>query len=188
MRHALLATLVIGTVVAGCSSSDDRTATPTPESSSLSTAPPVQGPTGPGTIPTGAFMAPADLGQGWTATTPAVPPCPPSYARTAIRSTGLAEARGVLTETLATGVDITAAVAAWGRSLRACGFAVDDDPLGDAGLTAGMAGDSLVVTGTEGVLVIIHAHGRLAEARGEIADWADLAFGTSCVAAPDGCH
>jgi hypothetical protein len=103
---------------------------------------------------------------------------------------GLKDARGTLTETVATGTDVEAAVAAWHRALTGCGWSVSDDPLGDAGLRATSADSSarVVVTGTEGVLVVLHAGGGLAGASDELDGWADMALGTSCVAAPDGCH
>jgi hypothetical protein len=67
---------------------------------------------------------------------------------------------------------------------------VSDYALGDAGLDARSADGAarVVVTGTEGVLVLLHARGGLARAADEMDGWADLALGTSCAAAPDGCH
>ena len=188
MRQALLVALVLGSVVTGCSS-DGETAAPSPtDKAARTSAPAAAGPTAGPTIPVGAFVAPVDLGPAWTVHAPVATPCAPANSRSAIRSTGLAEARGLLTETLATGVDVAAAVTAWQRSLRACGFTVRDQPLGDAGLTAYKQGVAFAVTGTEGVLVVLHATGALADAQDELDGWADLALGTSCVAAPDGCH
>ena len=192
MRHALRA-VTLGVAPAGCSDPGGpvprTTATATPRVV-VSTSPPVLGPPGSGSVAAGAFVSPADLGTGWSTAAPLATPCAPSYAHTAVRSVGLAEQRGTLTETLATGVRVEAAVTAWQRSLQACRYDVQDDPLGDAGLVARSTDgqDAVVVTGTEGVLVVLHAHGELASATDELDGWADLALGTSCVAAPDGCH
>jgi hypothetical protein len=141
-------------------------------------------------VPDAAFVSAEDLGPGWAAGRALATPCPPRYARTAVRSVGLKQQRGTLSETLATGTDVEAAVTAWRASLEACRYDVEDDPLGDAGLIAVSPDgqDALVVTGTEGVLVVVHARGELASATDELDGWADLALGTSCVAAPDGCH
>jgi hypothetical protein len=192
VKQALLA-LVLGVTLAGCSTgdADDPGALPTaPATAAMTTAPPTQGPTSGAAVPTGAFIAPVDLGPGWTTAPAATTPCAPAFARTAFRRTGFAEERGTLTETLATGVDVSAAVAAWRQSLEQCGYDVRDDALGDASITARTrdGSDAVVVTGTEGVLIVLHAHGPLAQAHDEMDGWADLALGTSCVAAPDGCH
>jgi hypothetical protein len=177
--------LVLGLAAAGCSAgSVDGGTLP------LVTTPPPHGPTPEGNVPAGAFVAAADLGTSWHPAVALATPCAADYARSALRSTGLAEPRGTLTETLATGVDVPTAVASWKRSLQACGYAVHDDPLGDAGVTARSTdgADAVTATGTEGVLVVLHVHGALARATEELDGWADLALGTSCVAAPDGCH
>jgi hypothetical protein len=135
-------------------------------------------------------VSPADLGPGWSRTGAAPLPCPATFRRTALSSVGLTTGQGTLTETLATGADVAAAVAAWRTSLSGCGYDVQDDPLGDAGIraTSKDGQDALVVTGSEGVLVVVHAQGGLAGSPDDLDSWADLAFGTSCVAAPDGCH
>jgi hypothetical protein len=138
----------------------------------------------------GALLAPADLGPGWSKTAPESVGCPTGMPRTPSRSTGLRDARGTLTETVSTGAGVTSSVAGWRRALAGCGWSVSDYRLGDAGLSATSADRSarVVVTGTEGVLVVLHARGGLAGAADELDSWADMALGTSCVAAPDGCH
>ncbi|HTL24047.1 MAG TPA: hypothetical protein VL281_08425 [Mycobacteriales bacterium] len=188
--RALLLGLVLGVVLTGCSSGEpEDAASPSPTALPTS-APAAVGPTAGGSVPAGAFVSPGDLGTSWHAA-PALPtPCAPAYGRTRYGSRGLAEPRGTLTETLATGVDVPAAVAAWRTALRGCGFALGDERLGDASVAAVAkdGSDAVTVTGTEGVLVVLHAHGALARARDDLSAWADLALGTSCVAAPDGCH
>jgi hypothetical protein len=191
----LLLVATAALLLTGCSERDAaRTAVeddlPTPSAKPTLTAAITQGPEPGSTVPARAFVAPADLGTGWRAAPPAPLPCPPTFDRGAIRSVGLGEARGTLTETIATEVDITGTVKAWRASLTACGYGVQDDALGDAGVrgTSADGTDAVLVTGTEGVLVVMHAQGGLAEAAEELDAWADLALGTSCVAAPDGCH
>lgn len=186
MRPLLLA--VVGTLLlTGCSGRDEAPAPPaTPP---VPTRAVTQGPaTGP-TVPLGAFLKPGELGTGWRNALPAPLPCAPAFRRTAVRSVGFQDARGTLTETIATGVDLTRAARAWRASLQGCGYRVVDEALGDAGLraTARDGAEAVLATGTEGVLVVMHARGRLVPAE-ELDAWADLALGTSCVAAPDGCH
>ncbi|HUR51408.1 MAG TPA: hypothetical protein VMZ11_04725 [Mycobacteriales bacterium] len=195
MRGLLLAgglTLAL----AGCGAG--HSARPAPVASPPTTTP-VAGPTASATqraagpvsaVPAGALLSAADLGAGWSATRQQQVPCHAVVDADASRSTAMRESRGTLTETLSTGTAVERAVAAWRGALTRCGWAVRDDPLGDAGLHARSqdGADGVVVTGTEGVLIVLHAHGRLAAAQDELDSWADLALGTSCVAAPDGCH
>lgn len=166
----------------GVSSSPGPAPTASPPSSSAPSPEPAS-------VPAGALIAARDLGTGWSSTPPVLPTCrrPPASAQ---RSVGLASARGRLTETLVVRVPVEASVAAWRTQLRSCGYSVSDLALGDAGLVAHAAdgNTAVVVTGTEGVLVVLHAQGALARNQGELESWADLALGTSCVAAPDGCH
>jgi hypothetical protein len=141
-------------------------------------------------VPPSALLSPADLGAGWAKAAPQSVPCRTGLARTPSRSGGLQDARGTLTETVSTGAGVVRSVAAWRRALGSCGWSVSDYRLGDAGLSALSADRSarVVVTGTEGVLVVLHAGGGLAGAADEMDGWADMALGTSCPAAPDGCH
>jgi hypothetical protein len=187
----LLLGLVLGVALTGCSgSAAEDAASPSPTVTPTTPPPLVQGPSPSGTVPPGAFVSPADLGTSWHAAPVLATPCAPPYASTALGRTGLGEPRGTLTETLATGVDVPAVVAAWRTALRRCGYSVADAQLGDASVAAVAKDgiDAVTVTGTEGVLVVVHAHGALAQSPDDMAAWADLALGTSCVAAPDGCH
>lgn len=185
MRRLLLG-LVLGVALAGCSSgAAEHAASPHP------TPPPAaQGPVAGGAVPLGAFVKAADLGPSWHTAPVLTAPCAPAYARTSIGSNGLAEPSGSLTETLATGVDVAAAVASWRAALQRCGYQVRDDALGDASVAALSkdGADAVTVTGTDGVLVVLHARGALARSRDDMSGWADLALGTSCVAAAVGCH
>jgi hypothetical protein len=136
----------------------------------------------------GALLSPADLGEGWTKAAPVPVPCRVVLPVRPTRSAGLKDGRGTLTETVSSGIRVTSGVAAWRRALTGCGWAVSPYGLGDAGLSATSGSGRVVVTGTEGVLLVLHASGGLAGASDEMDSWADMALGTSCVAAPDGCH
>lgn len=186
-----LTAVALGLALAGCGGAGDTTAAPrdgasgSPRAATAALGPPVAS-----SVPSGALLSPADLGPGWASSLPAPPPCPSPSVGTASRSAGLTERRGTLTQTVAAGVDVSAAVASWRAALSRCGYAVRDDALGDASVSGSSpaGGDAVTVTGTEGVLVVLHARGALAAADDELQGWADLALGTSCVAAPDGCH
>jgi hypothetical protein len=139
-------------------------------------------------VAAGAFLRPQDLGPGWTSGPAAPPACAPAFAHAATARVGLRTPGGTLTEVIATGTDVAAVVPLWRSALTRCGYAVQAEQLGDAGVRATKAGEAVVVTGTEGVLVVLHAQGTAAGSSDDLDSWADLALGTSCVAAPDGCH
>jgi len=189
VRRALLTTAA-ALLLAGCSDNGDPTPQAEPTVVPTTAAAPLQGPTAGPTVALGAFVSPGDLGERWASGAAAALPCRPAFRHDAMRSVGLVEERGRLTETIATGVDIPAVVAAWRGTLAGCRYDVRDDDLGDAGITALSADgeDRVLITGTEGVLIVMHASGDLADESEELASWADLALGTSCVAAADGCH
>jgi hypothetical protein len=195
VRTVPWAALLLGLALSGCAS-DTVTATPpasaTPSSTSEATDPPgliePANPPPAGTVPRGALLKPVDLGPGWSSAPAAPPRCAPAQPPGATRSAGYAEARGRLSETVRVGWEVPPAVTAWRAALRRCGFTVGDLALGDSGLLATSSSAVVIVTGTEGVLVVLHATGGLAQAREELEGWADLALGTSCGAAPDGCH
>lgn len=191
-----LGALLLGAVLlAGCGSSEEDDPVvgpdvPEPSSALSSSQPPPAGPVVPGSLPENSVIAPADLGAEWSTAEPDPPPCAPALAPEGTRSAGLRQAGGRLTEALFSGLEVEPAVRAWRASLERCGYAVSELLLGDAGITA-RSGDgthTVVVTGTEGVVVVLHLTGEIAKATDELEGWADLALGTSCEAAPDGCH
>jgi len=101
-------------------------------------------------------------------------------------------ASGVVVETVATYKDAKAAdaaVAALGRSARSCGWGSVRDPrLGSASVSATEGARSMVAVATEGVLVLLVGTGDFTRDAGRWGSLVDLALGTSCPAAPDGCH
>ena len=81
-----------------------------------------------------------------------------------------------------------AAVADFERRLPDCGFDLGRDPrLGGSSLTASSGRSRLSVVAADGVTVLLLGSGSRTSGFG----WTgllDLALGTSCAAAPDGCH
>jgi hypothetical protein len=101
-------------------------------------------------------------------------------------------AAGVVVETVATYEDAEvadAAVTALGRSAAACGWTTGPDPrLGSASVAATDGTRSMVGVSAEGVVVVLVGTGGFTGDAGRWGSLADLALGTSCAAAPDGCH
>lgn len=82
-----------------------------------------------------------------------------------------------------------AAVAAMGEMASDCGWRADRDPrLGSASVAAKDASRSLAAVSAEGVVVLLIGSGPVARDAAGWASLVDLALGTSCAAAPDGCH
>ena len=99
---------------------------------------------------------------------------------------------GLVAETVATYPDDAAADAAvksLGRAAADCGWTDVSDPrLGSASVSAKDGGRSMVAVSTEGVVVVLVGSGRSTEQPGGWDSLVDLALGSSCPAAPDGCH
>jgi hypothetical protein len=181
--------------VTGCAAAEQQGFTPElpptvapvaePSASAAPEAPVVGRP-----VPASAVLAPTDLGAGWTSAAPTRVACSSGLPARPSRTAGVGDGRGTLTETVTSGADVAAAVAQWRSALARCGWSVSDYALGDAGLDARSTDGAarVVVTGAEGVVVLLHARGGLVRATDELDGWADLALGTSCAAAPDGCH
>ena len=163
---------------------------PEPSASASPSQPPPAGPVVPGSLPANSVIAPTDLGPEWSPTEAEPPPCAPDLTPEGTRTVGMKQTQGRLTEALYSGLEVEPAVRAWSDSLTRCGYSVSELRLGDAGLTARSKDQThaVVVTGTEGVVVVLHLTGTVAKATDELEGWADLALGTSCEAAPDGCH
>lgn len=99
---------------------------------------------------------------------------------------------GLVVETVATYEDADAAdeaVADLGRAAAACGWTAGRDPrLGSASVAATNGAQALVAVSTEGVAVLLVGTGDFTRDRMRWGSLVDLALGTSCPAAPDGCH
>lgn len=141
----------------------------------------------PGRVPPGALLTAADLGPGWSTTDAAASPCAPRESGPQASTVLVAPDGSRLAQTVAVAADGPAAVAEWRRALAGCGLAVTPLALGDAGASAHGAGARVLVTTAEQVLVVLRATGPLAADPG-LPDLGDVALGTSCPAAPDGCH
>ncbi len=113
----------------------------------------------------------------------------------AVRSSVLDSAGGRLVQTVATHHDAAAAQRAVPRlasRLKACGWASAEDlMLGEVGASLTRSGPSgretAIVLALEGVSITQVGSGSAAE-ENTWAALADLALGSSCPAAPDGCH
>ena len=82
-----------------------------------------------------------------------------------------------------------AAVAALAAAAGDCGWDGDPDPrLGSASAAATAGGRSMVAVSMEGVLVLLVGTGEFTGNKARWGSLVDLALGTSCPAAPDGCH
>ena len=99
---------------------------------------------------------------------------------------------GVVVETVATYRDDKAAdsaTAALAEAAAGCGWEAAPDPrLGSASVAATDGSRSMVAVSTEGVAVLLVGTGAVAKDPVRWGSLVDLALGTSCPAAPDGCH
>jgi hypothetical protein len=152
-------------------------------------------------VPAGALLDATTMGQvlggSWTASAAPADSCsaPRPGRSVGTRSTWLAGAGGTVIENVATynGSDDTSAVSALAKRLRGCGWTQGaEPPLGEHSAELSRNGSNgverVVVVTAEGVTVTVVGRGALA-ANGD--DWSaivDIANGTSCLAAPDGCH
>jgi len=99
---------------------------------------------------------------------------------------------GVVAETVATYRDAAAAdeaVKTLGEAAAGCGWKVGPDPrLGSASVAAEDGPRALLGVSAEGVVVLLVGRGDVTKDAARWGSLVDLALGTSCPAAPDGCH
>ena len=99
---------------------------------------------------------------------------------------------GVVTETVATYPDAgaaDAAVKAMRQTVAGCGWdGVGDPRLGSASVSAEDGPRSMVAVSSEGVVVLLIGEGAAVERAARWDSLVDLALGSSCPAASDGCH
>lgn len=132
------------------------------------------------------------LGGRWTEHPGGQDECltPEGALGTRSRSYGTSDA--LVVETVATYPDdeaADAAVAALGRRADRCGWVPAQDPrLGSASTAVSDGARGAVAMAAEGVVVLLVGTGSLTRDQGGWWSLADLALGTSCPAAPDGCH
>ena len=147
-------------------------------------------------VPTGAMLRTADvamqLGGSWSPREAdplgCTAPRGALAARTVLHASGTREVR----ETVATHRDPASAdraVTALADELAGCGWTVGADPrLGSASVAAVRGGRSLTAVAAEGVSVVLVGAGARVAAGWQWDALVDLAMGSSCPAAPDGCH
>ena len=153
------------------------------------------------TVPAGALLDARTTGEvlGGSWTSPAAPAdscaAPRPTRAVAARSTALTGAGGTIVETVSTynGEVGATAISNLAKRLRGCGWTQEaEPPLGahSAELSRkGSAGvERVVVVESEGVAVTVIGRGQVAANSDDWSAIVDVAIGTSCSAAPDGCH
>ena len=152
-------------------------------------------------VPPGALLDPetvgAVLGGSWSRGAPPVDSCAAPRPRRAVgsRTGALTATGGTVVETVAThheGEDEQAVADLAGR-LRSCGWKQEaEPPLGgdsaELSRSTPAGPERVVVVTAEGVSVTLVGRGSVAQNADDWAALVDVAVGTSCVAAPDGCH
>jgi hypothetical protein len=137
------------------------------------------------------------LGGSWTSSAAPADSCaaPRPTRAVATRSTALTGSGGGLVETISTynGTAGTTAISNLAKRLRGCGWTQEaEPPLGAHSAELSRKGSSgverVVVVESEGVAVTVVGRGQAAANSDDWAAIVDVAIGTSCLAAPDGCH
>lgn len=137
------------------------------------------------------------LGGSWTSAAAPADSCAAPRPTRAVgtRSTSLTGAGGTVVETVSTysGTAGATAVSHLAKRLRGCGWTQEPEPpLGEHSAELSRAGgtgaERVVVVESEGIAVTVVSRGRVAANSDDWAAIVDVAIGTSCLAAPDGCH
>lgn len=151
------------------------------------------------TVPVEAMLHAADVqmmlgGRGWERRSGEGDECVAPEGAAALRTMAYGgTSAGTVTETVATYADADdadASVIALRERLEECGWiGVHDPRLGSAAVAADEGGGrSLTAVSVEGALVVLVGTGDLPRDTGRWASLVDLAVGSSCPAAPGGCH
>jgi hypothetical protein len=152
-------------------------------------------------VPAGALLDAKTVGEvlggSWTSSTAPADSCAAPRPARAVgtRSTSLTGAGGTVIETVSTynGTAGTTAISNLAKRLRGCGWTQGaEPPLGEHSAELSRKGgtgvERVVVVESEGVAVTVVGHGRVAANSDEWSAIVDVAIGTACLAAPDGCH
>jgi len=153
------------------------------------------------TVPAGALLDAKTVGEvlggSWTSSAAPADSCaaPRPTRAVAARSTALTGAGGTVVETVSTynGTAGTTAISNLAKRLRGCGWTQEaEPPLGEASAELSRKGSAgverVVVVEAEGVAVTVVGRGKVAASSDGWSAIVDVAIGTSCLAAPDGCH
>lgn len=151
------------------------------------------------TVPVEAMLNAADVqmmvgGRGWERRSGEGDECVAPERAVALRTMAYGgTSAGTVTQTVATYADADAAdasVIALRERLEECGWiGVHDPRLGSAAVAADEGGGrSLTAVSVEGALVVLVGTGDVPRDTGGWASLVDLAVGSSCPAAPGGCH
>jgi hypothetical protein len=140
----------------------------------------------------GADLVAATLGGTWATEEADAVRCTVPALSAGRRTVSYRSTEAEVVQTVSThedGDSADAAVAAVADRLVGCGWRLDPDPrLGTASVAAGDGARRVTVVSAEGVSVVLVGSGRAA---GDDLAWSslvDVALGTSCAAAADGCH
>lgn len=152
-------------------------------------------------VPVGALLDAKTVGEvlggSWASSAAPADSCaaPRPTRAVASRSTSLAGAGGTVIETVSTynGAAGATAVSNLAKRLRGCGWTQQPEPpLGEHSAelsrTGGTGVQRVVVVESEGVAVTVVGRGAVAANSDDWSAIVDVAIGTSCLAAPDGCH
>ncbi len=153
------------------------------------------------TVPAGALLDAKTVGEvlggSWSSSAAPADSCaaPRPTRAVASRSTALTGAGGTVVETVSTynGTAGTTAISNLAKRLRGCGWTQEaEPPLGahsaELSRKGGAGVERVVVVESEGVAVTVVGRGRVAANSDDWSAIVDVAIGTSCLAAPDGCH
>lgn len=152
-------------------------------------------------VPAGALLDAKTVGQvlggSWTSSAAPADSCAAPRPARAVgnRSTSLTGAGGTVIETVSTynGTASTTAISNLSKRLRGCGWTQEaEPPLGEHSAELSRKGgtgvERVVVVESEGVAVTVVGRGRVAATSDDWSAIVDVAIGTACLAAPDGCH
>ncbi|MGH3333578.1 MAG: hypothetical protein ACRDPJ_19945 [Nocardioidaceae bacterium] len=119
-------------------------------------------------------------------------PCTAAPDTVASRTVAFRSSSGQVVQTVSTHMNVSAADRAVRRlanQLAACGWDLGSDPrLGTASLSAADGHHTLTVVSVEGVSLVLAGNNSVAADEGRWASLVDVALGSVCPAAPDGCH
>ena len=146
----------------------------------------------PDTAMLGAGMVAAMLGGTWSAEQAAALRCTAPAQSAGRRTVSYRSAAGAVVQTISTHRTVAAAdaaVASLADRLAGCGWRVGPDPrLGSASLSASDGVHRATVVSADGVSVALVGSGRAVRDEITWSSLVDVAMGTSCAAAADGCH
>ncbi len=152
-------------------------------------------------VPAGALLDAKTVGEvlggSWSTSAAPADSCaaPRPTRAVATRSTALTGAGSTIVENVSTynGTSGATAISNLAKRLRGCGWTQEaEPPLGahsaELSRKGGTGVERVIVVESEGVAVTVVGRGKVAANSDDWSAIVDVAIGTSCLAAPDGCH